>query len=90
MTAANLTDTVSYSSPNVFLQVLNGSGSTITVSISDAGATPSGNAGTIVPVSITAAQTKLIPLPLGAIATTGVATITYSAITSVTAGAISR
>ena len=91
LSAANLTDTVVVTNNLVHLQVANASGGAITVSISDPGATPSGNAGTVVPVSVGAGTTKLIPIPLTAVSpATGVATITYSAVTSVTAGAIGR
>lgn len=91
LTAANSSDTVAISpGQKAFLYVLNGGGSSINVTISDPGLTPAGNAGTPVVVAVPNGTTpKLIPLVAGAVApSTGLVTITYSAVTSVTAAVV--
>lgn len=74
-----------------FLQVTNGAGSSMTVSIADPGVTPAGNAGTVTPITVAAGTTKLIPLnPNSVNSTTGLISISYSAVTTVTVGAVRR
>jgi len=74
-----------------FLQVTNGGASSITVTITDPGLTPAGNAATNPTVTVAAAATKNIPLaPALVNASTGVISISYSATTSVTVAAIRR
>ena len=82
---ASATDSTSY------LQVTNGSGSPITVTLVDPGATPAGNTTTAPAVSVAAGATKLFPLnPALVNPSTGVINITYSAVTTVTVAAIRR
>lgn len=74
-----------------FLYVNNGSGASITVTVADPGKTPAGNSGTAPAVTVAAGAISLIPIPTGAInASTGLASITYSAVTTVTVAAIRR
>lgn len=73
------------------LQVTNGGGSPINVTLADPYTTPAGNAGTTVPVAVAAGATKLIALPIGAInPANGQVAISYSAVTSVTVAALRR
>ena len=66
--------------------VTNGSGGAITVTISDSGLTPAGNAATTTAVSVANGATKLFPLTAKTnSAATGLTTIAYSATSSVTA-----
>lgn len=75
----------------VTLYVNNASGSPITVTIADPGKTPAGNAGTAPAVSVAATTAMYIPIPAGAInPATGLASITYSAVTTVTVAALRR
>lgn len=87
-------DTIAPASPvddRTFLYVNNGGGSPITVTIADPGTTPAGNAGTAVGISVTNATFKFIPIPPGAIsAATGLASVTYSGVTTVTVAAVRR
>lgn len=87
-------DTVQPSGPNddrCMLQVTNGGGSSINVTINDPGLTPAGNAGSPVVVAVAAAATKLIALPPGAInPATGLISISYSGVTTVTVAALRR
>lgn len=74
-----------------FLQVTNGAGTSMTVSIADPGVTPAGNAGTVVPITVAAGATKLIPLSSASVnSTTGLISISYSAVTTVTVAAVRR
>jgi hypothetical protein len=74
-----------------FLQVTNGSGSPITVTLVDPGATPAGNTTTAPANSVAAGATKLFPLyPSLVNPSTGLINITYSAVTTVTVAAIRR
>lgn len=74
-----------------FLQVTNGSGSPITVTLADPGATPAGNTTTAPAVSVAAGATKLFPLnPALVNPATGVINIAYSSATTVTVVAIRR
>lgn len=73
------------------LQVTNGGGSSINVTINDPGVTGAGNPGTATPIAVAAAATKLIALPPGAINTaTGLISISYSGVTTVTVAALRR
>jgi hypothetical protein len=73
------------------LYVNNGSGAPITVTVADPGKTPAGNAGTAPAVSIAASTAMYIPIPTGAInPANGLASITYSAVTTVTVAALRR
>lgn len=79
------------SDDRTFLFVNNGSASAITVTVADPGKTPAGNSGTATGVSVAAGAISLIPIPTGAInASTGQASITYSAVTTVTVAALRR
>lgn len=74
-----------------FLYVLNGAGASITVTIADPGKTAAGNAGTAPPITVAAGAFMFIPISTGAINTaTGLASITYSAVTTVTVAAVRR
>lgn len=74
-----------------FLQVTNGGGSSITVTIADPGNTPAGSPGTPAAVSVAAGATKLIPLlPASVNTATNVISIAYSGVTTVTVAAIRR
>lgn len=74
-----------------FLQVTNGGGSPITVTLADPGSTPAGNTTTAPANSVAAGATKDFPLnPALVNPSTGVINITYSAVTSVTVAAIRR
>lgn len=92
--AAGGGDTVALASAtdaNSFLQVTNGGGSPITVTLADPGATPAGNTTTAPANSVAAGATKLFPLnPALVNPSTGVINVTYSAVTSVTVAAIRR
>jgi len=87
-------DTVTPASANddrCFLQVTNGGGSSINVTVTDPGVTPAGNAGSSVVVAVAASATKLIALPPGAInPANGQIAIAYSAVASVTVAALRR
>jgi len=87
-------DTVALAGPTddrSYLQVINGGGSPITVTLADPGATPAGNTTTAPAVSVAAGATKLFPLNPALInASTGLISISYSAVTSVTVAAIRR
>lgn len=92
--AAGGGDTVSLSPINddrTWLQVTNGGGSPITVTLVDPGTTPAGNTTTAPAVSVAAGATKLFPLNPNLVnAATGFIAITYSAVTSVTVAAFRR
>lgn len=92
--AAGGGDTVAPAGPGddrTFLYVNNAGGSPINVTIADPGTTPAGNAGTPTAVAVANGAFKFIPIPTGAIsASTGLASITYSAVTSVTVAAVRR
>lgn len=87
-------DTVSLAGPNddrTFLMVTNGGASSITVTLTDPGTTPAGNAGTSGTATVAASATKLIPIsPALTNVSTGVVSISYSATTSVTVAAVRR
>jgi hypothetical protein len=94
VSAAGGGDTVALASSTddrSFLEVINGGGSPITVTVADPGATPAGNPATVTPISVAASATKLIPLSPNSVNTsTGVISITYSAVTTVTVAAVRR
>lgn len=74
-----------------FLYVNNGGGSPINVTVADPGTTPAGNSGSAPAISVTNATAKYIAIPIGAInAATGLASVTYSGVTSVTVAALRR
>jgi hypothetical protein len=74
-----------------FLQVTNGGGSPITVTLADPGTTPAGNTTTAPAVSVAAGATKLFPLnPALVNSSTNLVSISYSAVTTVTVAAIRR
>ncbi|WP_432050313.1 hypothetical protein [Verrucosispora sp. NA02020] len=87
--AANSTDTISASDVGMhgaLLVINNGGGSSITATLSDPGTTRVGNAGTVTAQTIPAGQRRwLRVLPGHVNPATGVATVTYSGTTSVTA-----
>lgn len=73
------------------LYVTNGGGSPITVTVADPGKTQAGNSGSAPAISVAAGATMLIPIAPGAISpSTGLASVTYSAVTSVTVAALRR
>lgn len=72
-----------------FLHVKNASGGSINVTLVDSGATPAGNAGTSAVVAVPAGSERAIFVdPSLASAVTGLSTVTYSAVTSVTSALI--
>jgi len=74
-----------------FLQVTNGGGSPITVTLADPGASPAGNSATAPANSVAAGATKLFPLnPALVNPSTGLISVSYSAVTTVTVAAIRR
>jgi hypothetical protein len=94
-TAVNVTGTAVTSSDTltasdigyngVLLQVINGSGSSINVTISDPGKTAVGNVGTTTPQAVAAGTDRwfrILPAHVDPIA--GTATVAYSSITTVT------
>lgn len=87
-TAVSASDTVTQTqlgSRGCFLEVLNGGASPDTVTITDSGFTPAGNAAAVYTVAVTNATNKIIYLdPSLANVTTGLLTIAHSFITSVT------
>ena len=84
-------DTVVSPDQGTTLVVFNGSGGAITVTIADPGATPAGNAGTPTARSVAAGSLGFFPIgPANVDPTTGVATVTYSATTSVRVAAVRR
>jgi hypothetical protein len=91
LAAVNTTDTISASDigdRGVILDVNNGAGAPITVTISDVGLTPAGNVGTPLVVTVTNATRKRIFVgPKNVNPATGVATLTYSSATTITAEA---
>ena len=92
--AAGGGDTVMLSSTTdvgSFLQVTNGGGSPITVTLVDPGASTANNPATAPANSVAAGATKLFPLLPSLINTsTGLINITYSGVTTVTVAAIRR
>lgn len=95
LSAVNASDTISGSDVGdrgVILHVTNGGGGSINVTVSDPGTTPAGNvaagtpAGTVVAVANGTGK-RIYVGPRNVNPATGVATITYSGTTSVTAEA---
>jgi hypothetical protein len=90
--AVAATDTVAASdigTTGVLLNVINGAGSSITVTISDPATTPVGNAGTTTAQTVANATDGWFRILPGHVnPSTGVATITYSSITTITYKAI--
>jgi hypothetical protein len=86
--AVAVSDTVDQSdigSRGCLLQVINGSGGSINVTLADPGSTPVGNAGTAVAQAVPAGEDRWFKLTQHHVdPATGVATITYSSATSVT------
>ncbi|NUP49009.1 MAG: hypothetical protein HOW97_17140 [Catenulispora sp.] len=81
----------SLSDDRCFLYVNNGSASSITVTVADPGKTPAGNSGTAAAITVAAGAVSLIPIAPGSIsAATGLASITYSAVTTVTVASVRR
>jgi len=73
-----------------FLQVTT-SGTATNVTIADPGVTGAGNPGSTTPIALGATATKLIAIPTGAInPATGLASITYSAVTGVSVAFVRR
>lgn len=91
-TAVASTDTVSSSDigqSGVLLQVINGSGGSINVTISDPNTTAVGNAGTTTAQAVAAGTDGWFRILPGHVnPSTGVATVAYSGITTVTYKAI--
>lgn len=86
--AVSSSDTVAQSdigTDGALLNVINGSGASITFTVSDPGSTPVGNAGTASAQTVAAGTDKWFRLAPGHVnPATGVATITYSSATTVT------
>ncbi len=86
------TDTISASdigTAGVLLQVINGSGGSINVTISDPGTTTVGNAGTTSAQAVANGQDRWFRILPGHVnQSTGLATVAYSGTTSVTYKAI--
>lgn len=86
--AVSASDTISgdlVPAAGLLYRVINGGGSPDTVSVSDGGTTPVGNAGTVVGVTVTNATTKTILITQNNInRSTNLVTITHSFTTSVT------
>lgn len=73
------------------LYVNNGSGASITVTVADPGKTAAGNSGTAPAITVAAGAVMFIPISTGQISpSTGLASITYSAVTTVTVAAVRR
>lgn len=71
---------------NGILQVINGSGGSINVTIVDPGRTPAGNTGTASAVAVAAGATRFFKLSTGTVdSSTGNITVNFSATTSITA-----
>jgi hypothetical protein len=71
--------------PNGCLLRVITAGTINTVSVSDPGATASGNPGTVTPLTTPATGTRMIPIPRAAInPATGVATLTAAPVTALT------
>lgn len=91
LVAVNSTDTISgndIGQRGVILEVANGAGSPMTVSISDPGATSAGNPGTVTARTVTNGTRKRFYVGPGNVdPATGLATITYSSATTITAEA---
>lgn len=91
LTAVAASDTIAASeigSRGVIYEITNGSGSSINVTVSDPGFSPAGNAGTaLVNAVANGATERMFIGPNNVDPSTGVATITHSATSSVTAEA---
>jgi hypothetical protein len=86
--AAGGGDTVPVSNDHTWVEVANGGGSPITVTLTDPQTTPSGSAATNPSTSVTNGTTKLIRLPSSLVnAATGLVSVGYSGVTTVTVGA---
>lgn len=84
--AVNASDTITADSDNLFLHVHNGNAGTLTVTLVDAGKTPSGSSATNPTVSLATTVARLIKLPRSlADPTTGLITVQYSPTSSVVA-----
>jgi hypothetical protein len=83
-------DTVASPDQDTTLVVFNGGGAPINVTISDPGSTPAGNAGTTVARAVAAGALGFFPIGPANTDSTGVATVTYSAVTSVRVVAVRR
>ncbi|AGL13879.1 hypothetical protein [Actinoplanes sp. N902-109] len=80
-------DTVSQSdigTNGALLNVINGSGSSINVTLADPGSTAVGNAGNATPEAVPAGADRWFRLSPGHVNSSGVATVNLSAATSVT------
>lgn len=86
--AVSESDTISRSdigTNGALLQITNGSGSPITVTINDPGTTPASNPGTSASFAVAAAGNPFVRiLPANVNPTTNVATVTFSDTTTVT------
>jgi hypothetical protein len=92
LAAANTTDTIAASdigaNGGVVVEILNGGGGSITVSVSDPGRTSAGNSPTIPAQTIAAAARGRVRVGSANVdPATGFATLTYSGVTSVTSQA---
>lgn len=86
--AAGGGDTVPVTNDHTWIEVANGGGSPITVTLTDPATTPSGSAATNPTVTVTNGTTKLIRLPSSLVnPATGLVAVGYSGVTTVTVGA---
>jgi hypothetical protein len=83
-------DTVVSPDQDTTLVVFNGSGGAITVTIGDPGFTPAGNTGTAVARSVAAGALGFFPIGPANADSSGIATVTYSAVISVRVAAVRR
>lgn len=83
--AVALTEEIHRSNVGKILEVHNGSGSSINVTFVDPGKTPAGNTGTEDPSPVAAGATRRWKLTSAYVGTNKKITVTFSAITSVTA-----
>lgn len=74
----------------VFLVVKNADTSAKSVTIADPGRTPAGNPGTTTAVSVANGTIAMIPVPAAAVASDGLVSITYSAVTALSLKAVRR
>lgn len=83
--ASDTIDSSDIGTRGCLLQVINGSGGSINVTLTDPGATPVGNAGTAVAQAVPAGEDRWFKITQHHVnPSTGVATVTYSSATSIT------
>jgi len=89
--AVNASDTITADTPGLWLHVKNANAGACTVTLVDAGKTPSGSSAANPTVTVPASTgDRLISLPAELADATGLITVTYSPTASVTAGVFRR